>query len=263
MSDTLLRTSNPTLNQRIFENAQGDNEQIAAAMTIQGAAIKTLILVGIVLVAAAYTWSQVLSQGLAEHGGRLVVANSANLFALVGCLGGFVLAMVTVFKPHWSPWTAPLYAVAQGLAMGAISAIFERVYPGIVIEAVGITIGTLVILLAVYASGLLAVTDRFKAGVVAATGAICLVYFISWILGLFGIPVPFIHESGWIGIGFSVVVVIVAALNLVLDFDVIATQARIGAPKYMEWYCGFSLLVTLVWLYLEILRLLAKLRQRN
>jgi uncharacterized YccA/Bax inhibitor family protein len=200
----------------------------------------------------------------AAAGAPAAIPSGVFGFVLVGFLGGFVVAMITSFMPRVSPWTAPLYAVLQGLALGGISAAFEYMYQGIVFQAVALTFGTLAVLLTVYATGLVKVTQGFRAGVVAATGAIFLVYLVDIVLRLFGIQgVPFIHETGWVGIGISVFIVVVAALNLVLDFDLIAQNAARRAPKFMEWYCGFSLLVTLVWLYLEILRLLAKLRSRD
>jgi uncharacterized YccA/Bax inhibitor family protein len=172
-------------------------------------------------------------------------------------------AIVTVFKKEWAPITSPIYAVLEGFVLGGISSIFEASYPGIVIQAVGLTFGTLFALLIAYRSGLIKATENFKLGVVAATGGIFLVYMISFVLSFFGTTIPFIHESGTIGILFSLFVVVVAALNLVLDFDFIERGAESGAPKYMEWYAAFGLLVTLVWLYIEILRLLSKLRSRR
>ena len=157
-------------------------------------------------------------------------------------------------------FTAPIYAALEGLVLGAISAVFETMYPGIVIQAVGLSVGVLAVMLFVYGTGIIRATERFRIGVVAATGAVCLVYLVELVLSMFGIRLPFIHESGVVGICFSLVVVVIAALNLILDFDFIERGAEQQAPKYMEWYGGFSLLVTLVWMYLEILRLLAKLR---
>jgi uncharacterized YccA/Bax inhibitor family protein len=181
----------------------------------------------------------------------------------IGAIGGLVVAIVTVFKKEWAPITSPIYAVLEGFVLGGISSIFEASYPGIVIQAVGLTFGTLFALLIAYRSGLIKATENFKLGVVAATGGIFLVYMISFVLSFFGTTIPFIHESGTIGILFSLFVVVVAALNLVLDFDFIERGAESGAPKYMEWYAAFGLLVTLVWLYIEILRLLSKLRSRR
>ena len=177
-----------------------------------------------------------------------------------GALGGFVVALLTIFKPNLSPITAPIYAALEGLVLGTISAVFETQYPGIVIQAVGLSIGVLAVMLFIYGTGIIRATEKFKIGVIAAMGAICLVYLVSMVLSLFGTNLPYIHDSGPVGIGFSLVVVVIAALNLILDFDFIEKGVQQQAPKYMEWYGGFSLLVTLIWMYLEILRLLAKMR---
>ena len=168
-----------------------------------------------------------------------------------GAIGGFVIAMVTVFKKEWSPVTAPLYALVEGFFLGAISAMFNHMYEGIVMQAVLLTFGTLFALLFAYRSGLIKATENFKLGVVAATGGIALVYLASIVLRMFGINMPFIHDSGLIGIGFSLFVIVIAALNLVLDFDFIETGVEKGAPRYMEWYGAFGLMVTPVWLYIE------------
>jgi uncharacterized YccA/Bax inhibitor family protein len=181
----------------------------------------------------------------------------------IGALGGFVVALVTIFKKSWAPALSPVYAALEGLALGSISAIYEARYPGIVFQAVALTIGTLATMLIAYKTRAIKATENFKLGVVAATGAIALVYVMSAVLGLFGINVGFMHSAGWLGIGISLLVVFVAALNFVLDFDFIEKGAEQGAPKYMEWYGAFGLLVTLVWLYLEILRLLSKLNRRR
>jgi uncharacterized YccA/Bax inhibitor family protein len=170
---------------------------------------------------------------------------------------------VTVFKKSRAGVTAPIYALLEGLLLGGLSAIFEAQYPGIVIQAVGLTFGTLFCLLVAYTSRMIKVTQNFRLGVFAATGGIALFYLASMVLGFFGIHIPYIHEGGLIGIGFSLFIVVIAALNLVLDFDFIEQAAAQGAPRYMEWYGAFGLIVTLVWLYIEILRLLSKLRSRN
>jgi uncharacterized YccA/Bax inhibitor family protein len=182
---------------------------------------------------------------------------------LGGAIGGLVLALVTAFKKTWAPFTAPLYAVVEGVFIGALSAIFEARYPGIVIQAVGLTFGTMAAMLLAYRSGLIRATEKFKLGVVAATGGILLLYLAQFVMGFFGHSMGFISGNGFMAIGFSAFVVIIAALNLVLDFDLIESGAQSGAPKYMEWYGAFALTVTLVWLYLEILRLLSKLQSRN
>ena len=187
-----------------------------------------------------------------------------GLWIVVGAIGGLIAAMATIFRKTWAPFTAPAYAFLEGMVVGGISLVMETAYPGIVLPAVSLTFGTLFALLTAYRSGLIKVTDNLRLGIVAATGAIVVVYAAQFIVGLFGIQWPAIHDAifgaGWLGIGFSVVVIVIAALNLVLDFDFIEKGAANGAPKYMEWYGAFGLLVTLVWLYLEILRLLAKLR---
>jgi len=184
----------------------------------------------------------------------------------IGGIGGFIVALVTIFKKEWSPITAPIYALLEGLVLGGISAMFELRYPGIPMQAVGLTFGTLFVLLMAYHSGLISATEKFKLGVMAATGGIAVFYLVQFVLGFFGARFAAINGSGLLGIGFSVVVVIVAALNLILDFDFIESGVQAGAPgapKYMEWYGAFGLIVTLIWLYLEILRLLAKFSSRK
>jgi uncharacterized YccA/Bax inhibitor family protein len=243
-----MATANPAMSLDVYQRA-GTTELSAPVMTLQGSVVKTAILLVILLAAAVFTWSQA-SQGPSPIVYGLLVG---------GSIGGLIIAMVTVFYPRTSPITAPIYAALQGLVMGAISAVFEAMYPGVVIKAVGLTIGVLAMMLFVYGTGIIRATQKFKIGVVAATGAIALVYLVDMIVSLFGTRLPFIHESGVVGIGFSLVVVVIAALNLILDFDFIEQGVKLQAPKYMEWYGGFSLLVTLVWMYLEILRLLGKL----
>lgn len=259
MSTLSLRTSNPALWSGAFDRAR--DEHAAGAMSLQGMVIKTPILVAILVAAAAFTWSLTLR----VDNGVLGVANKTAVygFMVLGFLGGLVVALITIFVPRISPFTAPLYAAFEGLALGGISAFFESVYSGIVIQSVGLTVGTLVLLLVLYGTGVVKVTQGFRAAVIAATGAVFLVYLIGFVLSFVGVQMPFIYGNTWVGIGFSLVVVVIAALNLVLDFDVVHQNIQMGAPRYMEWYCGFSLLVTLIWLYLEILRLLAKIRSRN
>jgi uncharacterized YccA/Bax inhibitor family protein len=183
-------------------------------------------------------------------------------YLIVCVIGGLVVGLITVFKKEWSPITAPLYCVLEGLFLGIISAIFEQMFPGIVLQAVLLTFGTLATLLLAYKTGLIKATENFKLGVTAATGGIMMIYLINFVMSFFGSGIPYIHESGTFGILFSLFVVVIAALNLVLDFDFIENGVEQKAPKYMEWYAAFGLLVTLIWLYLEILRLLAKMRSR-
>ena len=258
----MIRSGNPALKESTFLDLGSGTvvSRDAGAMTLNGTVNKTGILLLLSVLTAAFAWTQSVVTG---PDGTAMVAPGVTIYALGGAIGGFILAMVTVFKKTWSPVTAPLYALVEGFFLGAISAVFELKYPGIVFQAVVLTFGTLGALLAAYRSGLIRATENFKLGVVAATGGIALVYLVSMGLRLFGKDIPLIHESGLVGIGFSLFVVVIAALNLVLDFDLIDTGVNAGAPKYMEWFGGFALLVTLIWLYVEFLRLLAKLQSRD
>jgi uncharacterized YccA/Bax inhibitor family protein len=247
-----MKTSNPAFAGNTF-TVNGVAVGYGPTMTISGTVNKAGILMLLVLATAAWTWNQFFTNGPAAVGG----------YTLVGAFGGFIAAMVTIFKKQWAPITAPVYALLEGLFLGALSAMLELRFPGIAIESVALTFGTCFCLLAAYRSGLIRPTQRFTMGIVAATGGIAVVYFLSMILGLFHVQVPGIFGSGPVGILFSVAVVIVAALNLILDFGFIEEGAHRGAPKYMEWYSAFGLMVTLVWLYLEIIRLLSKLRDRR
>jgi len=247
-----MRTGNPALNDKTFSSV--DVRDSREGMTINGTVNRAGCLILLVVASAWFSWSQSTS----GPGGVVV----ANPYMVIGLLGGLVLALVTIFAKKFAPVTAPIYAVMEGLFLGGISAIFEARFPGIAAQAVFATFGTLLGLLLAYRSGLIKATENFKLGVFAATAGIALLYLVSFIMSFFGKSIPFIHESGLMGICFSVFVVIIAALNLVLDFDFIENGAAMGAPKYMEWYAAFGLLVTLVWLYLEILRLLSKTRSR-
>ncbi|MGY8565396.1 Bax inhibitor-1/YccA family protein [Paracidovorax citrulli] len=252
-----MRSGNPALSESTFLDLASGSVVTSPdqAMTINGTVNKTGILLLLTVLTAAFAWSQTI-------GADGQIAPGAMIYAIGGAIGGLILALVTVFKKEWSPVTAPMYALVEGFFLGAISAVFEARFPGIVFQAVLLTFGTLFALLVAYRSGLIKVTENFKLGVVAATGGIALLYLASFVLGFFNINVPVIHEaSGW-GIAFSLFVVVVAALNLVLDFDFIENGAAARAPKYMEWYGAFGLMVTLVWLYVEFLRLLSKIQQR-
>jgi uncharacterized YccA/Bax inhibitor family protein len=244
------RTSNPTLKPDTFENSRAILGQ--EVMTLQGTVNKTGILLVCVIGAAAWTW------GLA----RSESPEAALPWMMGGMIGGLILALVTVFKKQWSPITAPLYALLEGLALGGISSFLDVSYPGIAIQAVGLTFGTLFVMLFLYKTGVIRATRKFMVGVMMATGAIFLVYMADFVLGFFGTRVPLLNDAGPWGIAISGVIVVVAALNLILDFDLIERGVQAGSAKYMEWYGAFGLMVTLVWLYLEILRLLAKTRRR-
>jgi len=181
----------------------------------------------------------------------------------LGVFGGLIMALVTVFKKEWAPVTAPLYALLEGLALGGISAAFDFRYPGLAFQAVGLTFGVLFVMLFLYTSRIIKVTDKLRLGIVAATGGVMLFYLAEMILGFFHVQFLAINSGSGLGIAFSLLVCGIAALNLVLDFDFIEQGVSYGAPKYMEWYGAFGIMVTLIWLYLEILRLLSKMRSRN
>jgi len=247
----LMRTSNPALNDKVF---RGEGVAFGQeTMTVSGTVNKTGILLILALITSVWTWKLFLHSRSPEAVMPLVA---------VGGIGGFIVALVTIFKKNWSPITAPMYALLEGLVLGSVSAIFEVRFPGLPIQAVSLTFGVLVVMLLAYRSGVIPVNDKLRIGIVAATGAIVLIYLAEFILGFFGIHFTSINSSSPIGIGFSVVVVIIASLNLVLDFDFIQRGAQAGAPKYMEWYGAFGLIVTLIWLYFEVLRLLSKIRER-
>ena len=244
----MLRTSNPALNENIFNVRAISGEE---TMTIRGTVNKSFILIGLVFCTAILSWDFMLKSG------------SGVPYVLGAVILALVAGLATSFKPTWSPYTAPAYALFEGVFLGAISGFFDAMYPGIAIQAVLLTCATFLCLLLAYRSGLIKATENFKLGIVAATGAIALIYLVSMVLGFFGIQIPLIHGNGIVGIIFSLVVVVIAALNLVLDFDFIEQGEANAAPKYMEWYASFGLLVTLVWLYIEILKLLVKLNSRR
>lgn len=246
----IFRTSNPALKPNTFENSRAIPGQ--EAMTLQGTINKTGILLVCAIGAASWTWSLARSES----------PDAVLPWMMGGLIGGLVMALVTVFKKQWSPVTAPLYALLEGLALGGISSFLEASYPGIAIQAVGLTFATLFAMLFLYTTGVLRATRKFVMGVMAATGAIFLVYMVSFVMGFFGRSVPLLNDSGPWGIAISGVIVVVAALNLILNFDFIERGVQAGSAKYMEWYGAFGLMVTLVWLYLEILRLLEKTRRR-
>jgi uncharacterized YccA/Bax inhibitor family protein len=245
----LLRSTNPVLKEKAFAGQLVTGE----TMTIQGTVNKTGLLLLVVVVSAAWTW------GL-SHSNR---PEAAYPWMIGGALGGFVVALITIFKNTWAPLSAPIYALLEGLFLGGISAFFEHSYPGIAVQAVSLTFAVMFVMLLAYKFGVIRATRGFKLGVIAATGGIALVYVINLVMSLFfHTQVSFLYSSSPLGIGISLFIVVIAALNLIIDFDMIETAARMGAPKYMEWYGAFGLMVTLVWLYLEILRLLGKVRNR-
>ena len=254
----LMKTSNPALGDNTFRDVSGQYGIVGdttGRMTLSGTVNKTGILLLCAIATAGWTWHLFLqSHDIAD----------VTPWMLGGLFGGFIFAMVTIFKKEWSPVTAPIYALLEGLALGGLSAVFDMRYPGIAIQAVGLTFGTLFVLLLAYRSGLIPVTQKFRMGIIAATGGIAVFYLLEMVLGFFGVHFTSINGSGIVGIGFSVIVVAVAALNLGSRLRLHRTGCvQYGAPKYMEWYGAFGIIVTLVWLYLEILRLLSKMRSRN
>jgi uncharacterized YccA/Bax inhibitor family protein len=256
LTEFIMQSGNPALNKNTFLDAASGavvshGDQV---MTLNGTVNKTGLLLVLVLVGATFSWSQ--------------FSGPASLPAIMplmigGAIGGLVLGLITAFKKTWAPVTAPLYALVEGVFIGALSAMFEMRFPGIVLQAVGLTFGVMAALLMAYRSGLIRATEKFKLGVVAATGGVMLLYLANFAMGFFGHSMGFINGSSGMGIAFSAVVVVIAALNLILDFDMIEQGVHARAPKYMEWYGAFALVVTLVWLYLELLRLLSKLQSRN
>lgn len=244
-----LRSNNPVLQEKVFAGQVASGE----TMTIQGTVNKTGLLLLCVVATSAWTW------GL----GHSPAPDAAYPWVIGGALGGFAVALVTIFKKEWSGFTAPIYALLEGLFLGGISAVFEKSYPGIAIQAITFTFAVLFVLLLAYKTGIVKATRGFRLGVIAATGGIALVYLANMVMSLFfHRSMSFLYSSSPLSIGISIFVVIIAALNLVLDFDMIETGSKMGAPKYMEWYGAFGLMVTLIWLYLEILRLLGKTRRR-
>ena len=254
----LMKTSNPALGENTFRGAAGSRYptyiDAASRMTLSGTVNKIGMLLILAVASAAWTWYRFVSSG---------DASSISGLLIVGALGGLVVAMVTIFKKEWAPVTSPIYALLQGLVLGGISAVTNMRYPGIAIEAVGLTFAVLFAMLLLYSTRIIKVTQKFRLGVVAATGGIMLFYLVQMVLGFFGIRWLAVNGSGALGIGISLFICAIAALNLVLDFDFIEQGVNYGAPKYMEWYAAFGIMVTLVWLYLEILRLLTRMRSRN
>jgi uncharacterized YccA/Bax inhibitor family protein len=250
-----MRAGNPALSADVFHI---EAPAAAGAMTMMGAVAKTGVLLTLTVAAAAVSWVHIIRN-----------PDVVMPYIWGGVIAGLLLSLVIIFKPATSAFLAPLYAIAEGLFLGAFSFFADQIASqygdggSVVVPAVTLTFGTLATMLIAYSLGFVRATEKFKMGVVAATGAVALVFLATWVLRLFSIEVPYIHDNGIIGIGFSLIVLVIAALNLVLDFDLIESGARDGAPKYMEWYGGFALLVTLVWLYIRFVDLLLKLQSRD
>lgn len=250
---SLFKSGNPTLSEKVFDRSF--DLPSSEVMTVRGTLNKFGVLFLLVLASAGFSWKMVYS------------GVEVNTYMWVAIIVALVAAMVQFFKPQLSAYLSPIYALAEGFALGAISAIynyvFEKTAPGIITQAVTITFGVVIAMFLLYRFRIIRATERFKSVVITATVGIFFFYMISMVLRLFGIDIPFIHEGSMLGIGFSLFVVGLAALNLILDFDMIEQGANRQAPKYMEWYCAFGLLVTIVWLYLEVLRLLSKFAGRK
>jgi len=249
----LFKSGNPALQASTFTRLAPVADQ-ENAMTLQGTVNRIALLLLTVFAGATFTWSRFnATQDFA----------SVALLFWVGLIGGLITGLVIVLKKTLAPYLAPVYAALEGLAMGGLSALLEASYPGIAFEALLLTFGILAVLLVVYTSRIIRPSENFKLIVVSATGGIALFYVISLGLSFFGIRAPLINDNSWLGIAFSLFVVVIASLNLVVDFDFIEQGVENRAPKYMEWYGAFGIVVTLIWLYVELLRLLSKLRSRN
>ncbi|MEO2031829.1 MAG: Bax inhibitor-1/YccA family protein [Planctomycetaceae bacterium] len=248
-----MRTSNPAFGENVLREISFADE--STTMTVNGMVTKTLMALTALMLTAGLAWIQF------EKGGY----GAVQAYLWGGLAIGLVTSIATCIKPMWAPYTTPVYALAEGAFLGSLSAIISAQYPkvNIVFQACCLTFGTLFVMLIIYQTGVIRVTDRLRAGITAATGAIFLLYLVSFVLGFFGVSIPFIHGSGWLGIAFSLFVVGLAAFNLLLDFDMVDRLVAQRAPKAMEWFAAFALMVTLVWLYLEILRLLSKLQSRR
>ncbi|MCX6315270.1 MAG: Bax inhibitor-1/YccA family protein [Sphingobacteriales bacterium] len=252
----LFKSGNPALSENRFKDTVLDNVvNTDNAMTVRGTLNKFGFLFLMVMGAAFYSWKEFAGGG------------NVMPLILIGAFGGLGVAIVLIFKKEWSPYLAPAYALLEGLFVGAISAQYNYAFaakaPNLIINAVGLTFGTAIAMYLLYSFGIIKATQKFKAIVMTATMGIAVFYLLTWVISFFGIDIAFLHEGSLMGIGFSLFVVAIAALNLILDFDMIENGAQLGAPKYMEWYGAFGLMVTIIWLYLEILRLLSKLSSRN
>ncbi len=249
----LFKSGNPTLSEKAFGSREYTG--YTDAMTIRGTLNKFGFMFLMLLGTAFYSWKEFATGG------------NVQPLMWTGAIGGLVVAFVIMFKKEWAPYLAPLYGLLEGLFIGAISAYYNAAFadkaPNIIMNAVGLTFGTVIAMYFLYSFKIIQATQKFKAVMVTAIAGIAIFYLLAFVLRMFGIQMAFLHEGSLFGIGFSLVVVAIAALSLILDFDMIERGAEAGAPKYMEWYCAFGLMVTIVWLYLEILRLLSKLSSRK
>ncbi len=250
----IFNSGNPALSEKTFKNITFSDT--SNAMTIKGTLNKFGFMTIMLLAGAVFAWKSVNEN-----------APYAQALMWIGLIGGFIMAITLIFKMQWASYLAPAYAVLEGLFLGAISAtyayIFEEKMPNIIINAVGLTIGACIAMFILYRTGIIRATEKFKKIILIATAAIGVYYLFTWIVSLFGVNVSFIYDSSLLGIGISLFIVTIASLNLIMDFDMIEQGAAHGAPKYMEWYGAFGLMVTIVWLYLAILRLLSRFAGRD
>jgi uncharacterized YccA/Bax inhibitor family protein len=252
-----FKTGNPTLTEKIFDKSLHENANAFGVMSVRGTINKFGFLLLMVMASAMYVWN-VYAEGN---------TNTATTLMIAGAIGGLILALVVMFKPQWAGYITPAYGILEGLFIGGISAFFNAMfansYPNIILHAVGLTLGVAVAMFFLYNFRIITVTNKLRSIIMSATMGIGLFYLIVWIAGMFGFEMGFAFDSSPLSIGISLFIVGIAALNLLLDFDAIEKAAEMGAPKYMEWYGAFGLLVTLVWLYLEILKLLSKLNSKD
>ena len=242
--------ANPILNENTFMQNYGVYN-LPDIMTKQGVTLKTAGLLALVTIAGAFSWMMVPAMGA-----------SANLILIGSIIIGLILGLIIPFKPTWSPFLAPIYAVVEGVFLGAVSCYFEAAMPGIVFQAVVATLAIFFSILALYSSGVIVVTRKVRSVIIALTVSVFVIYLVSFLLSLAGIRVPFIYDASPIGIAINVIIMIIAAANLLIDFDNIEKGINYSAPKYFEWYCAYGTMVTIVWIYIEVLRLLAKLKRR-
>lgn len=253
----LFKSGNPTLTQKIFDKSHAHEAAMQGTMSVRGTINKFGFLLLMIIGGASYTWH--LNESLRQ--------NEMYIFTLVGAFGGMICGFVIMFKQNWAQYLAPLYGLLEGLFIGGISAIlnerFAKSYPGLALQAVGLTFGVAISMFLLYNFRIIKATEKFKSVIIAATLGIAIFYGLTMLLGLFNVTIPFMYDGSLLGIGISLFVVAIAALNLILDFDMIEQGAEQGAPKYMEWYGAFGLMVTIVWLYIEILKLLSRFAKRD
>jgi uncharacterized YccA/Bax inhibitor family protein len=253
----IFKSGNPTLTEKMFDKSLEMDASLQGTMTVRGAINKFGFMMLMLIAGAAYNW----------HLFEELKQDTMNLLMMVGIFGGLITAIAISFKPNWAPFLAPLYALLEGLFIGGISVImnaaFAKSYPGLVMQAVGLTFGVAISMFILYNFRIINATERFKSVIFTATLGIGIFYLLTMVLRLFGVNVSFMYDSSMLSIGISLFVVAIAALNLILDFDMIEQGAERGAPKFMEWYGAFGLMVTIVWLYIEMLKLLSKLSSRD